>query len=202
MKMQKLIFMVLAATVLLTSCETEKDPFLISNGAIGLLSSDSKVSQLDSIYALDSVVYNQPEASSFISSDDIEIYDKEGNLLLILAPEMVANQSSFVSNIQVIDSRFTTDKGLNVNSTYKVIKDNYTIESIESTLSSVVVFLKDSDIYVTIDKKELPENLRYTQNKIETTQIPDQATFKYFMIGWDAEIEEAAEDASDSSAGE
>jgi hypothetical protein len=195
--------MALAATVLLTGCETEKDPFLISNGAIGVLSIDSKVSQLDSIYALDSVVYNQPDAGSFVSSEDIEIYDKEGNLLLILAPEMTANKSSYISNIQVIDNRFITDKGLNVNSTFKVIKDNYTIAAIESTLSSVVVFLKDSDIYVTIDKKELPENLRYTKNKIETTQIPDGATFKYFMIGWDLDIEDESEiDATNDSANE
>jgi len=51
----------------------------------------------------------------------------------------------------------------------------------------VVVFLKDSDIYITIDKQQLPENLRYDPNlSIKATQIPDNATFKYFMIGWDS----------------
>jgi hypothetical protein len=41
---------------------------------------------------------------------------------------------------------------------------------------------------LTIDKKELPEELRYNPSlKIDPSQIPDEATFKYFMIGWDAE---------------
>lgn len=188
--MQKLIVLALAATVVLSSCETEKDPFLISNGTIGLLTKDIKVNQLDSVYSLDSVVYTQPDAENFVRGNEIEVYDKEGNLLLVLDPQNTEDKSSTIANIQVIDGRFVTDKGLGANSTFKAIKDSYEIAAIESTLSSVVVFLKDSDIYVTIDKKELPENLRYTQSKIESTQIPDEATFKYFMMGWDSEPED------------
>lgn len=194
--MQKLIVLALIATVFLTSCETEKDPFLISNGAVGVLSKDNKVSQLDSIYATDSVVFTKPDAENFIRGNEIEIYDSEGNKLLILDPETMNDENSTIANIQVIDGRFITDKGLGVNSTYKAVKDNYSIAAIESTLSSVVVFLKDSDIYVTIDKKDLPENLRYTQSKIESTQIPDAAPFKYLMMGWDQEPEEDQDDSS------
>ncbi|MEP2937750.1 MAG: hypothetical protein ABJM06_03790 [Gilvibacter sp.] len=195
--MQKLIVLALIATVLFTSCETEKDPFLISKGSIGLLSKDHKVNQLDSIYTLDSVVFTQPDPENFVRGNEVEIYDSEGKLLLILDPENANDRSSTVVNIQVIDARFLTDKGLGVNSTYKAIKDNYEIEAIESTLSSVVVFIKDSDIYVTIDKQDLPENLRYTQSKIESTQIPDEATFKYFMMGWD-QVEEESDSDSDA----
>ena len=50
-----------------------------------------------------------------------------------------------------------------------------------------MVFLKGTDLFLTIDKKELPEEVRYNfTQKIEATQIPDTAKFKYFMIGWDS----------------
>lgn len=49
-----------------------------------------------------------------------------------------------------------------------------------------MVLLKDNDLYFTIDKKELPESLRYNaNNNIEEVQIPDNAKVKYMMIGWD-----------------
>jgi hypothetical protein len=42
------------------------------------------------------------------------------------------------------------------------------------------------NVYVTIDKKELPAELRYdTQARIQASQIPDDAKIKYFMIDWD-----------------
>ena len=41
-------------------------------------------------------------------------------------------------------------------------------------------------LYITIDKQELPSELRYdTQSRILASQIPDNARFKYFMINWD-----------------
>ncbi len=188
------MLLAITATVLLTSCETKKDPFLVSNGAIGLLSKSNKVSQLDSIFALDSVVFTKADVQNFISGGKIEVFDSAGNLLLILDPKTLQDKTSEIAYIQVMDNRFSTNKGLSVNSTYKTIKDNYIVSTIESTLSSVIVSLEGSDIYVIIDKKELPENLRYTQNKIETTQIPDEAVFKYFMIGWDSEVEKEEEE--------
>ena len=66
------------------------------------------------------------------------------------------------------------------------IKENYEIANIETTLSTVVIFLKDSDIFINIDKKELPENFRYNPNLvIDVTNIPDEAKIKYFMLSWD-----------------
>ena len=58
----------------------------------------------------------------------------------------------------------------------------------QTSFDAVVIFLKDSDVFVTIDKKQLPENLRYDPSiTIDATQIPDNATFKYFMASWEDE---------------
>ena len=145
--------------------------------------------QVDSIFAEDSIVKLNPIKNALGTQGEVEIYDKDGNKLLLLSPEDENDPNATITNVQVFDSRYKTDKGLTSGSTFKDVKANYTISNIETTINSVVVFLKDSEIYLTIDKKELPENLRYNPNaKIEASQIPDDAKFKYFMIGWEPEV--------------
>jgi soluble P-type ATPase len=86
----------------------------------------------------------------------------------------------------VNDERFVTEEGVSKLSTFKEIRENYSIKKIITSINNVVVLLKDSDLYFTIDKKELPESLRYNANsKIEEVQIPDNAKVKYMMVGWD-----------------
>ena len=94
--------------------------------------------------------------------------------------------NSTIKNIQVFDSRFKTEKGLTTASTFKDVKANYTIDNIETTINAMVIFLKETDVYLTIDKKSLPEDLRYNLDlEVEASQIPDGAPIKYFMIGWE-----------------
>ena len=117
---------------------------------------------------------------------EVEIYEKGGKQLLLLSPDNETDPNSTVKNIQVFDSRYKTEKGLSTASTWKDVKANYTIDNIETTINAVVIFLKETDVYLTIDKKSLPEELRYNMDlKVEASQIPDDAPFKYFMIGWE-----------------
>ena len=75
---------------------------------------------------------------------------------------------------------------MGLNSTFKDIKDNYSIRKVITSMNNVVILLKDSDMYFTIDKKELPSSLQYGSSRnIEAVQIPDKAKIKYLMIGWE-----------------
>ena len=50
---------------------------------------------------------------------------------------------------------------------------------------NVVIFINDSNFFFTIDKNELPSELRFDMSKkIEAIQIPVHSKIKYFMIGW------------------
>ena len=188
--MKNLFVVAITAMVLTTSCEEAKDPFLIQDNSIGLLSKEIRVSQLDSVFALDSIVKTTPDGEVIVAGGDIEVYDKAGALLMVLTPAIKEADSSKIKTIQIVDSRFATDKGLNSKSTFKTIKDNYTVNQIFTTMSSVIVSLNETKTYVIIDKKELPESLRYTSNNIEITQIPEEATFKFFMLEWDQTVQE------------
>ncbi|MCH9659781.1 MAG: hypothetical protein K0U54_02600 [Bacteroidetes bacterium] len=194
--MKKTLLIASVITILLASCAEEKDPFLITNGNLGHLTKEIQMKQVDSIFALDSIVPLSSIENALGTQGEVEVYEKNGTKLLLLSPDNETDPTSTITNIQIFDKRYHSEKGLTVNSTFGELKANYGIATIETTINAVVVFLIDSDIYVTIDKKELPENVRYNLNaKIEATQIPDAAKFKYFMIGWDAPEKEKEEKA-------
>ncbi len=183
--MKKILFIAIT-TFLFIQCDKQEDPFLITKDRVGRLTKEIKMKQLDSIFVQDSIVKLNPIKDALGTQGEVEIYEKGGSKLMLISPHDERNPDSKITNIQIFDSRFKTEKGLTTKSTFKDIKDNYEIDNVETTINSVVVFLKDSAIFVTIDKKQLPEDLRYNLDlKIEGTQIPEDATFKYFMVGWE-----------------
>jgi len=196
--MKKTLLLGAMAMLLFAQCTEEKDPFLIKTGELGHLTKKMHMKQVDSIFSTDSIVALSTIRNTLGTQGEVEVYEKGGKKLLLLSPDNETDPNSVITNIQVFDDRYKTEKGLHLNSTFADVKANYEVAGIQNAINSVVVFLKDSEIYLTIDKKELPSSLRYNNNiKVEVTQIPDAATFKYFMIGWDIEDEEPDEGADE-----
>jgi hypothetical protein len=188
--MKKTLLIIGIISLAFVQCGKDSDPFLIQNGAIGNLTKEIKIKQVDSIFANDSIVKINSSPNALETQGEVEIFEKGGKKLLLLTPEEENNPNAKITNIQVLDSRYKTAKGLSLASTFKDVKANYTIDNLQTTINAVVVFLKDTDVYLTIDKKSLPEALRYNMNiEIEASQIPDDAPIKYFMIGWEAGTE-------------
>lgn len=184
--MKKSLLIIALVSLAFVQCKKGGDPYLIKNDSVGNLTKAMMMKQMDSIFTNDSLVKLNPSQGTIGTQGEVEVFDKDGTKLLLLSPDNEDDPNSKITNIQVFDKRFKTEKGLNVGSTFKDVKANYTVDNIETTINAVVVFLKDTNVYLTIDKKQLPENLRYDLNaKVEASQIPDEATFKYFMIGWD-----------------
>lgn len=203
--MKKILFVACMATLLLfINCEKENNKFKITKDSIGDLTKDTKISELETIYSSDSIVATNgfPKNNlglnalkdsintdkSIIKADfiyqKIEVFEKGGTHLLSLTPSK--DSVPTVENVRIYDSRFTTEKGVNINSTFKDIKDNYTIKKIITSMNNVVIILKETGVYFTIDKKELPSSLRYNSSvNIEAVQIPDAAKIKYMMLAWE-----------------
>lgn len=188
--MKKTVFIGASMALLLVQCGKKNDPFLIQQGAIGELTKEIQMKQVDSLFANDSIVKLNPIKDAIGTQGEVEIYEKGGTKLLLLSPDDESDPNSVITNIQIFDNRYKTEKGLHIGSTFKDVKANYTIANIETTINSVVVFLEASNVFLAIDKKELPENLRYNPSvKIEASQIPNDAKFKYFMVGWEGSNE-------------
>lgn len=182
--MKRLSLMIISLFIL-ASCNRESDPYLIDSTRVGQLTKEIRLDQLDSIFANDSIVRNTSGTKFLNSTNDIEVYDKDGTPLLILEPVQQFDSTSTVGYIQILDPRYETLKGLNLNSTFGDVVEKYSISRIENTLNSAVVFIDELNLYLTIDKRELPSSLRYdTDTRITASQIPDEAKIKYFMISW------------------
>tara|TARA_R110000796_G_scaffold67449_3_gene154734 strand:- start:59654 stop:60277 length:624 start_codon:yes stop_codon:yes gene_type:complete len=207
--MKKIISIALIPTfLLLLNCEKDNANFKITKDAIGQLTKDSKVTDLKNIYANDSIVAengvpkfnlgydlnnetqkdlenaNENSIKDNFIYQKIEIFEKGGIHLLSLTP--TKDSVPKIENIRIYDSRFKTEKGITINSTFKDIKDNYTIKKIITSMNNVVIILKETGVYFTIDRKQLPESLRYnTSINIEAVQIPDTAKIKYMMLAWE-----------------
>ena len=182
--LKKIIFIVFVS-FLFIECKEEKNPFLISNDSVGLLTRGMTIKKIDSVFVRDSIVKLYTQNNELPTQGEVEIFEKNGTKLLSISPITNNDPDALISNFQFFDPRYKTDKGLNLSSTFKDIKTNYNISNIETTISTVVLFLEDSDLFINIDKKELPENLRYNPNlEIDITNIPDDAKIKYFMLSW------------------
>lgn len=183
--MKKIILLLIAIVSIFSSCEKEIDPFLISKHNIGALTDSTQINELKSIYINDSINKYTGSNEFMSNTNDIEIYDKSGALLLVLSPAKSLDSTSTIRTVKVLDKRFRTSKGLNSKSTFKNIKDNYKISSIQNTLRNVIVSVNEINAYFTIDKNELPADMRFNMDlKIEAIQIPEAAKINSFYLYW------------------
>ncbi|MFT4832184.1 MAG: hypothetical protein ACI815_001836 [Psychroserpens sp.] len=180
----KNIFALVLVAIIFIQCEKADKEFLITHDSVGMVTRTTKVSDLEALFEKDSVVLDTNVSKLTSAQEKIQIFKKGGVHLLTLTPN--TDSIPTVENIRIYDPRFISEKGVGLQSTFKDIKDNYTIDKIVTSMNNVVIFLSDSDIYITIDKEELPESLRYAHaGDIEAVQIPDVAKIKYIMVGWD-----------------
>ena len=180
------LHVLLLSLFLLSSCSQSTDTNLISKQSIGLLTDSTEVRNLDLIFPNDSIAKFISNNEFTGANSNIEIFDQNGNNILTLTPKISSDSTSTIKSIQINTERFKTAKNLNIKSTFKVIKDNYKISSIQNTIRNIVITVNEINAFFTIDKNELPAELRFDMNlKIEAVQIPDEAKIKGFFIQWD-----------------
>lgn len=179
--MKKLVGMV--GLLAIIGCKEKDTAFLISNDKVGKLDQISLVRDLDLIYADDSIVKDTFSTRLDGANRKVKVFEKGGKHLLTLTP--TDDSIPKIENVQIMDPRFTTEDGIGLNSTFKDIQDRYTIKKIVTALNNIVIFVNETNLYFTIDKEQLPENLRYSKGNVEAVQIPDYAKIKFLMLGWD-----------------
>jgi|TARA_B110000091_G_scaffold89606_1_gene98228 hypothetical protein len=177
--------LILLVTAIITSCSTEKDPYLISKNSIGHVTDTTMIKDLIQIFKNDSI-RNDISGDSFTGKfNDITILDKKGNELLEITPKEDLDYSSTPKLIRIIDPKYKTKKGIGSSSTFKEIRDNYNISSIQNSLRNIIISINSANLYFTIDKNQLPSNLRYNSNiEIDKAQIPDNAMINDLYLQW------------------
>ena len=186
MNLKKYYTILILVFVIFCACEKDKpNPFLIENHHIGFLTDSTQVKDLKIVFPNDSIV-NFKAGDEFSGTiNAIDIYEKNGTKLLSLYPKEALDSTSVIGSVQILDKRYRTDQNINIESTFKDIKDAYKIKSIDNLINIIVVNVKDINGAFTIDKNELPPNMRFDMKiKFDPIMIPDEAKVKFFMLHW------------------
>ncbi len=180
----KRIILLLVVSIVFVQCEKENN-FTLAKGQIGKITSVTQIYELESIFKKDSLVSHLGEGDFADSAyDEYLVYTKQNDHMLTIIPKEQHDSISTIESIQVFDKRYKTSKGLGLSSTFKDIVENYTVNKVESTFTTAVLFVDELDVTITIDKKELGINDFGTQ-KISLAQIPDLAKIKTFTLWFD-----------------
>ncbi|GLB53282.1 hypothetical protein NBRC110019_23220 [Neptunitalea chrysea] len=181
----KISIIVIIISLVITSCASDaENEFLITKDQVGLLTPTTHLDELETIFAKDSVSESAYEGElRYASTERFEIFDKTGAPLLEITP--AKDSIHTIRSIKIISPKYYTKSGITVNSTFKDIKKQYPISSIDNLWTSVVIHVNDLNAHFTIDKKNLdPKFLKNTLYDVTENDIPETAPIKYFMIGW------------------
>jgi hypothetical protein len=179
----KPIFSTLLLLCLLSACKKEIDPrFSVTAQGVGPITKTTTTAELEGIFDTDSIVRPAALEDGKPASENIEVFEKGGAPLLSISP--TTDSIPRVANVRILDPRYVTPEGVNVLSTFKDLREKLKIKKVVTSLNNVVILIRDSDLYFTISKEELPADLRFVNTDIDVIQIPDKAKIKYMMIGW------------------
>ena len=158
------------------------DAYTIQKNQVGLVYATTQVSELDKIFANDSLV--KPiylENQSKYRNEDYVVYSKAGNHLLTIKVENTTDSTSTIQSVQVFSTIYKSKKEISLNSFFKELNENHEVDKIEPTITSASVFVKDlnASFFITNKELNLPE---FNMNKIEMDQVPDNAAFKYITV--------------------
>lgn len=181
---QKIVIAIFALG-LISCSNSAKNKYVIAKNQVGLINAETQVHEVDALFEADSVVKMDLQDRFRTNVQDIEIYSKKGEKLMVLEPRKAQDSTSTFKQVQVISTEFKTDKGVGPNATFKDIYENYEIGKIQNTFLSVLISIKDIDAFVTINKKQLPEELRTGSDiEIRASQIPDEAKIENFWLNF------------------
>jgi len=168
--------------IICSSCTHKVSETLIAKNQLGLITPETKISELSSILVSDSIP-ELNEDNDLLPDSVIDVYNETGELSLIIEPDYLSDSLVTIDEIRILDSKYKTKKGLSIDSNFKMIYENYKIDNIQNSINNVILSIHDLGAYIVIDKKHLPSEIRFdTEVKIEANQIPNEAPIRYFWL--------------------
>ncbi|MBS9774138.1 MAG: copper resistance protein NlpE N-terminal domain-containing protein [Tenacibaculum sp.] len=117
--------------------------------------------------------------------DDYEIYTNNNKHLFTLTPKDTANTKQKINRVLIRSPFFKTDKGINIKSTYKEIKNAYTINKIEPTREYIVLIVNEINASFSISKTHLQKGWwNDKMKKVNRDKIPENAQVDSFILWW------------------
>lgn len=177
--MRKVLALVVLSFVFI-QCSNQKEG-LIAKNRVGKLNNKTQIEDLDILFKNDSIV-KLPKDMDIIR--EYKIYEAGGNAILTIRPDFDIDSLKLIESIQVFSENFMTERGVSTASVYSEILDSYSINKIEPTFSTVILFIDEINATIALDKKDLQID-EFDMRKISQDQIPDNAKIKYITVWFD-----------------
>ncbi len=180
----KKISLLLLSFLLMGACTKKDKQYIIDKKQVGKITDSTKVKNLSAIFSRDSIVKNTEGESAFEAYDEYTVFDKKTKKpLLLIIPKETNNPESLIKQVEILNPKYNTTKGININSSFGQIKKAHKIGNLETSLNYIVVYLDDLNAIIDIRKTELPLSLQNNPSlKIDKTMIPEKAKLKHFIV--------------------
>ncbi len=176
--MKNILFLIIAVVFL--QCSDKKSDLII-RGKVGEITKYTSEQELENIYKNDSIV-KIPEDYDYVN--EYAIFEKGGKQLLSVFPKFPKDTIIFVERVQVFSPKYTTEKEVSTSSTFSDIMTHYSVNQIDPTFTTALVYIDELNGTFALDKKDLGLD-EFDMNKISKDQIPDLAKIKYITIWFD-----------------
>ncbi len=183
--MKKINVIVLICLAVFTISCNKQDEYLIAKNQIGLLSSETKAEEIQSILSKDVVEVDESseQPATLVDKDEVyQISNKEGKALLKVVTSIDKQDSiAKIKYVDILSNDYKTQKGVSLQSKYKEINKNYTINKVEVTLSTVILYIDELNLTITLDKKDLGIDA-FDLNPVSKEQISESAKIKSMTL--------------------
>lgn len=115
--------------------------------------------------------------------DDYEIYDSNGQKILILTPKQSGNTNLKINRVSILDKRFKTIEKIGLNSTFGDLAKFYSTDKISPDMEHIVLDVSNINAWFTIKKTELQDGW-WNGKGIDKSKIPNSAKFDGITIWW------------------
>ena len=166
-------------------CGTNND-FLVEKGSVGGITSKTTLEDLtqlfedDSIGVVDDNVERLTKTFGTVTEDYL-VYSKSGEKLLEVSFKSLNDSIKVVRSVQLYSDDYETKEGISLESKFKDIVAHFKLGKVETTLTSVTVFVEELNATISIDKQELGLDI-FSREKINLNQIPENAKIKFITI--------------------
>ena len=172
------------ALLLIASCQTKTNDFVIKNKQVGKLTDTTTVAQMKQLYQNDSITKITHGESAFEPYDEYSIIDKKTHkVLMLIVPQKMNDEQSLLKQVEIKSVEFKTEKGIGLDSNFGDFKKHHKIGRVDETLNYIVVFIDDLNATISMPKDVVPLNAQHNSAiKIDETLIPDNAKIKDFTV--------------------
>ena len=177
--MKRIVGLILGSLILVQCSDT--DDSLITKNQVGIINNKTGIEEIDILFKNDSIAKFPEGAGPYA---EYKIYGENEKHILTIKPSFKNDTIELIESVQVFSDYYLTEKGISSSSTFADVVEQYSINKIEPTFSSALLFIDEINMTIALDKKDLKID-EFDMRKISQDQIPDNAKINYLTVWFD-----------------